>query len=123
MALTPAEWATVGGFVGASITVLVGYGVMWGKQKTMLNYVANTTKELVSSVELHNMSKELHLDAARDNKYNEQLSRQIFDGFTRLNAVVEIINMRCEKRGDACVGHFSHIEKKLAVMTGKVNGE
>ena len=121
--MTPAELVGIGSALGALAATLVSYGVLYGRTKSTIESTTKSVLDLTGSVDKHHSNLEIHIDPKRDDKIIQAVVDSQESGFERMGKWLEKIDSRCEERGKTCSGHFLKIEKKVAAISGKGNGD
>lgn len=114
-----AEWTAISSVAGA----LVGFGVVWGTARASLNGLRKSHAFLEDQFIHHKDDRSIHVDPPRDHAAVAQLREFISEKFALVNRRLDVIDARCERRGEQCIEHFSHLERKVASVTGNANGE
>ena len=121
--MTLIEWVTIGTAAGMMAGTLIGYGIVWGTKKTALNGLWKSHANLEVDVKAHHENLDKHIDPKRDALYFQTVLDSQNSGFSRVVIWLEKIDARREARGTTCAWHFLKIEKKVAAISGKGNGD
>ncbi len=121
--MTPTELTTIIASGTAIGGLLVGWGITWGATKHTLGTLTKSVDALKGEFINHKDNREIHIDPKRDDKALNDLKDSISSHFFDVKKSLETLNFRCEKRGDDCGRHFSHLENRISAATGKPNGE
>jgi hypothetical protein len=116
------EWLAIGSGIGTGITILIGYGVIWGRTKSAIEASTEKVSTLNTSLEKHHADLTIHIDPARDSRFIQRIINSQDEGFGRMGDWLQKIDRRCEERGMLCSNHFLRVERKIAAYTGKGNG-
>lgn len=120
--ISPEITAAVG-VVSAAAAWLIRGTRTWTNKEKDLEAVSKGHESLRQKFDDHERRSDIHIDPRRDAASVQGLRDMISDSFQMVYERLDKIDSRCEKRGEVCANHFSHVEQRISAISGKTNGE